>query len=112
MSKQAVAVLVIVVFLIVGGWLAWKYFFDKPPKIVDGPDETANDDPLCTYVSDKLQLNCVVGLASEGVLGPGHFVEYPANATAHTKVPFPDGDLRSEEHTSEFQSHSFISYAV
>jgi hypothetical protein len=80
---------IVLAFAGVGGWLAYKYFFEIPPK-------TADNDPVCTYVSDKLQLKCVVGLAAEGVLGPGHFVSYPANPAPHTKVPFPDGDLFSK----------------
>jgi hypothetical protein len=79
-----------------GGFLAWRYYYNRPPTIGSGTG-TANleNDPLCAYVSDSLQLRCVVGLAAESVLGPGHFVAYPATATARTRVPFPDGDLFS-----------------
>src|ERR1051326_6933903 len=36
----------------------------------------------------------------------------PASARPGGVVPPPAGGLRSEEHTSELQSHSFISYPV
>jgi hypothetical protein len=76
---------------VIGGWIGYVNFYKPDP----GPNFLKND-PICIYVSDKLQLRCVVGLAAEGVLGPGHFVSYPSAADAHTKVPFPDGDLFSD----------------
>lgn len=91
--------------VIVGGWFTCVHFYQPDP----GPNFLKND-PICIYVSDKLQLRCVVGLAAEGVLGPGHFVSYPSTADAYTRVPFPDGDLFSDtclvpgEQADELQS--------
>jgi hypothetical protein len=88
--------LVMLVFIVGGGWIAYKLFY-KPPATL-GPDSAANanNDPLCESVRTK-QLQCVVGLASENVLGPGHFVARSPGANTREKVPFPDGDLFSRD---------------
>ncbi len=46
-------------------------------------------------MSGSLNLKCVVVLGSEGLLGPGAVVDYPANATQQTRVPLPNADLFS-----------------
>lgn len=80
-------------FVLIGSVIAYNLFFKHAEPI--GPTQKTENDPLCSYVSGSLQLRCVVGLASESVLGPGHFVAYPANSAATTRVSFPDGDLLS-----------------
>jgi hypothetical protein len=86
---------IVLVLTVVGGWVAYEHFYKRDSPL-GGDPISLKDDPLCTYVSDTLQMKCVVGLAAEGVLGPGHFVVYSPQAPAHTRVPFPDGDLFSK----------------
>src|SRR5260370_22195077 len=80
------------VFIIGGAWFYYERFWKNPITIGNTPDSNMANDPLCESVKAQ-QLQCVVGLASENVLGPGHFVAYSSNSNADTKVPFPDGDL-------------------
>src|ERR1051326_2623015 len=49
---------------------------------------------------------------SLGILGENAFDGTPLNTKAPDRVPGGSSSGRSEEHTSELQSHSFISYAV
>ena len=88
-------VAVVLCFVVVGGLFAWFRIYKKPANIGANADSNLRNDPLCEFVKGQ-QLRCVVGLASENVLGPGHFVAYSPGPHGDAKVPFPDGDLFSD----------------
>lgn len=93
-ASGALVALIVLLFLGGGSWVAYKFFYHPTPKIDPTPMPVVENDPLCIAVEHK-QLLCVAGLASENLLGPGHFVAYAPSASAGSKVPFPDGDLFS-----------------
>jgi hypothetical protein len=78
--------------------LAWgpvkKKYVDHTPAVTTPPiaNVQAQIDPLCQVV-EGMQLKCLVAPAGEGVMGPGHYVNYPPDIAAHAKVPFSRGDL-------------------
>lgn len=87
--------LVILIVLVVGGSIAYRYFYSSPTVSGQSPgdghaDANFNNDPLCQLVKSK-QLVCVAELGSVNLLGPGHFVAYPLTANPLPKVSFPDG---------------------
>ena len=51
-------------------------------------------------------------LAGQGKYGSGEHVKLDIKCSSDNVQTFINNSIRSEEHTSELQSHSFISYAV
>lgn len=90
-TKYWIIAAVMLVVLLLLAFPIRKYFYVQPPT--PSTPVIADIDPLCQFVSGKWQLRCVVALAAEGVLGPGHYVNYDLAATSQTKVPFPNGSL-------------------
>src|SRR6266446_4958611 len=81
---------VMLVVLLLLAWPIKKYVFDRPPK--PSVPELVDVDPICQYMQ-KIRMNCVVAPAAETVMGPGHYVKFPAVTAAHPRMPFPDGSL-------------------
>jgi hypothetical protein len=91
-SQWVWAVVIVLLFAVGGGLLAWYKYYKKPAGIGTNGESNLKNDPLCEVVKGK-QLRCVVELSSENVMGPGHFVN--VNQGDDARVPFPDGDLFS-----------------
>jgi hypothetical protein len=71
-------------------WPIKKLFFDKPPK--PSLPEIVDIDPICQSMQ-KLKLSCVATPMAEGVLGPGHYMDYPTAAKPDTRVTISKGSL-------------------
>lgn len=89
-NKTLLTTGVMVLVLLALSWPIKKYFFDKPPKA--SLPEIVDIDPICQSMQ-KLKLSCVATPMAEGVLGPGHYMDYPTAAKPDTKVTISKGSL-------------------
>ena len=68
--------IVLVAFALAWGPIKAHFYKPQPPVT---PPVIVQIDPLCQYV-ENLQLRCLVNPAGEGLMGPGHYVNFSPSA--------------------------------